>query len=162
MKKNQFEIRSRDVQEVMKKPPGFFLSWGNYIIIVIIAACIVLIGRIELPEQIAAAFEMPGDKRLATRENTVLVIDSSYMNRLRLQQPIRVNLYSYKDHKEETFKTEIVSLKVKGRDCYLEVKPFLDSSSPYQMNASMPVAGTVIIKIGKKRFIENIRKNLTF
>lgn len=56
--KTKYEVRSHEVQEVMNKPPHFIVNWGNTLIVLIIAAALILMNRIQLQtkEQLLAAF----------------------------------------------------------------------------------------------------------
>jgi len=46
--KSKYELRSPEVQEVMNKPPHFFISWGNLLIILSIILAILLINKIQV------------------------------------------------------------------------------------------------------------------
>jgi hypothetical protein len=48
MADNRYELRSNEVQEVMNRPPNFFIGWGNTIIISLLIAGIIAINGISL------------------------------------------------------------------------------------------------------------------
>jgi len=48
MADNRYELRSNEVQEVMNRPPHFFIGWGNTIIITLLVAGIIAINRVSL------------------------------------------------------------------------------------------------------------------
>lgn len=58
MAETKYELRSAEVQEVMNKPPHTFITWGNTIILLILAAALYIFNKVKLPirEQLPSSF----------------------------------------------------------------------------------------------------------
>ena len=46
---NKYEIRSEEVQKIMRKPPHLLILWGNTFILLIVLSCLLFLNMIKLP-----------------------------------------------------------------------------------------------------------------
>jgi len=63
MAATKYELRSNDVQEVMNRPPHFFISWGNTGIVLSIVIALLILNHVQLPvtQQLPALFQYTGN-----------------------------------------------------------------------------------------------------
>ncbi|WPV65517.1 hypothetical protein [Chitinophaga sp. LS1] len=48
-KRNTYELRSREVQEVLSKPPSHLILWSNLIIVFVFVIALILFSHIKIP-----------------------------------------------------------------------------------------------------------------
>lgn len=86
----KYELRSSEVQEVMNKPPAFFISWGNLIIMLVIAAAVMVISTIT----VSVTARLPGTIRAtAAPGNTIAVAVSVPLSSdIQKGQRVRISL----------------------------------------------------------------------
>lgn len=105
-KNNKYELRSREVQEVMNRPPGRFIIWGNTLIFVIIIGGIYLLNFISIPTKVKIPIKV-----LYVTDKVVLYKLSNINSNLKENQKIEIALDSYPENIYGKISATIASIK---------------------------------------------------
>lgn len=73
MRDNKYELRSKDIQEVMKNPPSRLLVWGNTMIILILIVAILIADQIYIPETISFPCKLLENHQLKKYQNVTKI-----------------------------------------------------------------------------------------
>lgn len=83
---NKYEIRSQEVQEVLSTPPRFLTLWGNMIVIGVLIAGLIFLGRYEVMQKIKLPVQLTeANGKLA------LIVDADAAGQLKVNQPLKLH-----------------------------------------------------------------------
>ncbi|WP_293940127.1 hypothetical protein [Sphingobacterium sp. UBA5996] len=165
--KSKYELRSPEVQEVMNKPPHFFISWGNLLITLSILLAMLLINKIQIKNY---------DRFLATISSNQLIVNENCL-------VIKLNMDDPKIGYDHGLETQITFLGDKSVDLgsilgtidsswcqdqhtYISLKSTLYQTKKLRLDNSRviePVAGMNVglkITTSKENIIESMIRKL--
>jgi hypothetical protein len=82
---NKYELRSREVQDVLSTPPRFLTIWGNLLVTSILIAGFTFLGRYKIARTIKVPVQIT-----ETRDRVGLLVDSALAEQVEVNQQLMI------------------------------------------------------------------------
>ncbi len=134
--RNVYELRSDEVQEVLSKPPGRLIVWGNILVLLVLVTGCILLMQIPVPNWKSAMVrvhksETRGEGLHITCSVEALPADS--LSALQANVPARLYVGRNMNVRSDYVKITIDSFYRKGDDLFMEAHaPSTAASSFYR------------------------------
>lgn len=117
--RNVYELRSDEVQEVLSKPPGRLIVWGNILVLLVLVTGCVLLMQIPVPQWESRMVQMHKVETSGDVSHiTCSVADG--LSALEADVPARLYVGRNSDLKSDYVKIRIDSFYRKGDSSFLE------------------------------------------
>ncbi len=156
MPENNFEIRSREVQEVLGRPPAWIIRTGITIVFVVLCLFVFLSFILKFPDLVYADFKIT-EYEQTVGTSTIneaflfgeISIDQADMRKVKEKQEVRINIEGYPKSQYGYLKGEIISisdsLDAVDRLLSAQVKVALDKDQQSNISLRVGMGGDALI-----------------
>jgi len=159
MEKNKYELRSNEVQEVMKSPPNRLIRWGNTVVVSLIVIAMLIANTFMLPVKVTLPFQISSIE-FSTDKDSCLVggmlgaqMPQSFSNGLKaIVRLDNLTMSKLGNLRVKTFKVgpyNKITFQLVAR-----AQKWLLTDSENQVSLAPNMIGTIEVTIGEKSMLQ--------
>ncbi len=157
MPQSKYELRSSGVQEVLKRPPNYFITWGNSIILIVLLVGLWLLSLIQFPNKITLPFQLKISKK-----DTFLILYSAPSLKIKKLQQVDLSFESYPSSIFGKVKSQVDTIYLIENQHCMKLQCYVCSEPNYsnkKIKLIDNLLGHIDVTIGTKNILTMIFDN---
>jgi hypothetical protein len=158
MPNNKYELRSSEVQEVIKSTPKKIITWGNTIVLIFVIAGILFLNSIAFPKRITIPFELYLEKK-----QCFVKVDSEFFDQIKVGSNIWLTFESYPVNRFGIIELSIDSLFRTDTICFLKINSLkikMATNTGKTINLKSSMLGHAEVVIGRENVLQMLKEKI--